>query len=121
MAQLRDAQTSEIIAEGTPAALVFLADKLGRDDVLFDGVGLTFDPDALLAAHEAEAAGLEEVAQSADASEVDEETWKAARKRAKELRAQSKPKAEVVREVKRVVKSARDADGDTLPHVVIAE
>lgn len=121
MAQLRDAQTSEIIAEGTPAALVFLADKLGRDDVLFDDVGLGFNPDAVRAAHEADAAGLEEVAQSVDASDIDEDTWKRARKRAKELRAQTKPPAELVRQVKKVVKSARDANVATLPHVVIEE
>lgn len=48
MAQLRDIQTSEFIFEGTPEECVLLADKIGRDEVLFDGVGEAFDPDAVL-------------------------------------------------------------------------
>lgn len=67
MAQLRDARTSELIAEGTPTELALLADRLGRDEVLFDDVGHTFDPDAVLEAHRENIAGLEAAAAAAPA------------------------------------------------------
>lgn len=51
MAQLRDIRTSEFIFEGTPEECVLLADKIGRDEVLFDGVGEAFDPDAVLTSY----------------------------------------------------------------------
>lgn len=51
MAQLRDAQTSALLAEGTPTEVVLIAEEVGRDRVLFDDVGAGFDPDAVLAAH----------------------------------------------------------------------
>lgn len=44
MAQLRDKKTSEFIAEGSPVEMVLLADEVGIDEVLFDGVGLRFNP-----------------------------------------------------------------------------
>lgn len=63
MPQLRDAQTSELIAESVHTAdLVLLAEELGRDEVLFDGVGEGFNPDAVLEQHRAEVAGLERLA-----------------------------------------------------------
>jgi hypothetical protein len=52
MPYLRDAHTSEAIFEGTPEELALLANELGRDEVLFDGVGLAFDPDAVLSARQ---------------------------------------------------------------------
>lgn len=58
MATLRDAQTSEFLADGTPLEMVALADELGRDEVLFDNVGLGFDPDAVLTAHHDQVKGL---------------------------------------------------------------
>jgi hypothetical protein len=61
MAQLRDAHTSELIAEGTPLELAVLAEELGRDEVLFDGVGTEFDPDAVLDAARQRAAELDTV------------------------------------------------------------
>lgn len=48
MAQLRDARSSALIFEGTPLEVALLAEELGRDEVLFDDVGLAFDPDAVL-------------------------------------------------------------------------
>jgi hypothetical protein len=49
--QLRDAQTSELIAEGTPLEVATLAAEMDPADVLFDGAGgvdtrgvSTFDP-----------------------------------------------------------------------------
>lgn len=60
MAQLRDARTSSLIAEGTPNELVTIADELGLTagvvgtgetagalDAIYDDVGLAFDPDAI--------------------------------------------------------------------------
>lgn len=52
MAQLRDSRTSEFIASGTAEEMVLLADRLGADNVLFDDVGLGFNPDAVREAHE---------------------------------------------------------------------
>lgn len=70
MAQLRDAKTGELLAEADPAALVAAVAKAGlrggvippngkpgRLDVTYDDVGLGFDPDATLEAHEATLAG----------------------------------------------------------------
>lgn len=65
MAQLRDATTSALIAEGDPLELVLIADELGRTDVLFDGVGEAFDPDAVLEGHRKALAGLEQTAAAA--------------------------------------------------------
>lgn len=50
MAQLRDAKTSELLLEGTPEQVVLAAEERGRGNVLFDDVGLGFDPDAVLRA-----------------------------------------------------------------------
>jgi hypothetical protein len=37
--QLRDAQTSELIAEGTPLEIATLAESMAAEDVLFDDAG----------------------------------------------------------------------------------
>lgn len=65
MAQLRDAQTSALILEGTPLELALAADELGRDEVLFDDVGPAFDPDAVVEAHKERAASLTAAAKDA--------------------------------------------------------
>lgn len=62
MAQLRDARTSEILHEGTPLEVALLAEKIGRDEVLFDDVGEGFDPDAVLEVHTSQVEGHERVA-----------------------------------------------------------
>ena len=69
MAQLRDAQTSELIAEGPPLELVLLAGELGRDEVLFDDVGEAFDPDEVLAAARENEEGLKRAAAAARGEE----------------------------------------------------
>ena len=69
MAQLRDAQTSEILAEGSPTEVVLIADQLGRAEVLFDDVGQGFDPDAVLAAHNEQLAAMNAVAANVDEEE----------------------------------------------------
>jgi hypothetical protein len=63
MAQLRDAVTSELIAEGTPLEVVVIARQFNPDDVVFDGVEGehtlgTFDPDAVVQAHDDRIGGL---------------------------------------------------------------
>lgn len=78
MPQLRCAMTSALIAEGDPWHLCLIAERLGRDECLFDGVnsylagelqGDVFDADAVLRAHAEELAGLEAaVADARDAS-----------------------------------------------------
>lgn len=74
MAQLRHAQTSRLVAEGTPLELVLVARELGLQavvvgigeelpagvDAIYDDVGLGFDPAAVLEAHDQNVAGLEE-------------------------------------------------------------
>lgn len=65
MAQLRDVQTSELIAEGTPLELALIAGRLGEREVLFDDVGEGFDPAAVRQAAEQNAAGLEGAAAEA--------------------------------------------------------
>lgn len=76
MAQLRDKHTSELIAEGSPVEMVLLADQLGRDEVLFDGVGLQFDPDAVLAAHQQNVEGIRAAAADPNIEFVTEEDVK---------------------------------------------
>lgn len=51
MAQLRDAISSQFLAEGTPLEVALLAQEIGFDEVIFDDVGVGFDPQALIAAH----------------------------------------------------------------------
>lgn len=69
MATLRDAQTSECIASGTPLEMVALADELGAAEVLFDDVGLSFDPPAVLTAHTENVKGLKAAATAASGDE----------------------------------------------------
>jgi hypothetical protein len=52
MAQVRDSQTSELLYDGTPAECVALAAEVGS--VLYDDVGLVFDPAAVEAGAEAD-------------------------------------------------------------------
>lgn len=70
MAQLRDKHTSAFIAEGTPLEMALLAQKLGPDEVLFDDVGLKFDPQAVLDAHAEDVKATKE-------ADVSDETKKA--------------------------------------------
>lgn len=57
--QLRCAQTSELLAEGTPLEIATLADVFPRDEVVFDGVSPEFDPAAVRKGREDEIAGLQ--------------------------------------------------------------
>lgn len=65
MAQLRDARTSALMAEDTPAVIALLADSFDPADVLFDDVGQAFDPVAVREAHRDDVAGLTAAAAAA--------------------------------------------------------
>lgn len=59
MAQLRCAQTSELMLEGTPLEVATAAAKFAAGDVVFDDVGPKFDPSAVRQAHADAVAGFE--------------------------------------------------------------
>lgn len=59
MAQLRCAQTSEFLAEGTPLQMAELGERFDGRDVTFDDVGEDFSPAAVLKARDDERTGLE--------------------------------------------------------------
>lgn len=77
MALLRDKVTSAPLFEGSPLEAALAAEKVGRSEVLFDDVGLEFDPDAVLAAHQAEV----DSSTSILASDADAETKQYAQQR----------------------------------------
>jgi hypothetical protein len=59
MAQLRCAQTSELLAEGTPLEIATAADQFTKGDIVFDGVGQAFDPAAVRKTRADEITGLQ--------------------------------------------------------------
>lgn len=61
MAQLRDAITSELIFEGDPVAVAIMAEQIGVENVLFDGVGSSFDHQEIIDRHEQEITNLQSV------------------------------------------------------------
>lgn len=106
MPQLRDAKTSELLAERDDVVeLVVIADKVGRDEVLFDGVGDHFDPDAVLEAHRQAADGLER----AHREERDRDAKRRLQAAAKAARDALAPSPHSLREVTRNLEAARAA------------
>lgn len=103
MAQLRDALTSEFLAEGDPTALVLLAEKIGPDEVIFDGVGEHFNPDEVLRAYNENLSGLQGAAGEASSQE-EEDNLAEAIDRAKE---HDKTAHALVGEVRREMRKAR--------------
>lgn len=117
MAQLRDVETGELLAEGTPVEIAAIAAELGIDEVLFDGVGLAFDHAAVLEANDREIAGLEAAGAETDAQlredgRIDEETGRETRERAREhateLRATRSSAVVRAREARALLDQARD-------------
>lgn len=99
MPQLRDAKTSELLAEGTPLEIVQAADAAGLNagvvkepgdvdglDAIYDDVGLEFDPAAVLKAHEENVAGHQAVAKDTKAKKADRDQ---ARDRVDQLKAEA--------------------------------
>lgn len=113
MAQLRDALTSALIAEGTPAEMVVIADAVGRDQVLFDGVGWdlerdepTFDPDAVVAGAQDQLQSLQAVL--AEDPPTDEQALEALERTIAEQEAVLSPPAEVVEAAQAALEAARE-------------
>lgn len=127
MARLRDAKTSEIVFEGTPLECVVAARELGGatvppqlgpgeswdcpTELLYDDVGLNFDPDAVLATAEENAAGL--VGAAAD-PEIPKDDREQIAKAAEEAQAALEPDAGAVREATAAVDAARAAQDEAL-------
>jgi hypothetical protein len=113
MAQLRDARTSEIIAISEPAALVLLADELGRENILFDDVGVEFDPDAVLEAHNANLESMSKLARS-QAKGVTADDRKIAKEHVERLESLGSL-AKRADDAKKIIDSAQDRNVPTLP------
>lgn len=130
MAHLRDAKTSELIAEGTPLELVHLADELGKRaivvgpgedlpadaELIYDDVGAGFDPDAVRNAH---AENLEGAAMIAKASSVDDAGRDAARATVKELKGLEAGARRAAKQAAENIDAAQDADRPTLEPVTL--
>lgn len=129
MAQLRDAHTSELVAEGDPLALVHVARELGKravvaqageelpDDaeLLYDDVGVGFNPDAVLEANADNLDGLREVARS----EEDDRVRDTAEQNVRRIEGTIAAAREAAGGVDRVVESARDSERATLDPVTL--
>lgn len=122
MAQLRDAKTSEIVHEGTPLECVLMAEQIGkavvveqRDagdekpirnaELIYDDVGLNFDPDAVLSAHRENVAGLEGAANDAKTAS----DRKAVTRHLDQAKADAKVDRKHVDRAKRALEAARKA------------
>ena len=127
MATLRDAQTSEIVFEGTPLECVVHARELGGATVapqlgpgerwecpaelIYDDVGLAFDPDAVLQAAKENALGLE--AASADA-ELDREERERLGEHASRAAGALEAEPRRVREASAAIEAARAQQAEAL-------
>lgn len=103
MAQLRDAQTSQFLCDGSPLEVVVVADEIGRKEVLFDDVGENFDPKAVMKSYDDQLAGLDAVAKD----DKDKDTRARARDAAKELRATVEGAKKAAAKASNAMKKAR--------------
>lgn len=69
MAILRDKITSAPIFEGSPVEVALAAESIGRNEVIFDDVGESFDPDAVLQANQEHLDGAQSVVADPEASD----------------------------------------------------
>lgn len=102
MAQLRDAETSELLVEGTAEDLVLIADELGTKEVLFDDVGLHFDPGAVRAVREERLAADRGLSKAKDAKAA-----AAAKERLRASAETDRERAELAREAEAALTRAR--------------
>lgn len=112
MAQLRCAQTSEIIAEGTPLEIATAAESFDPADVVFDDVGVGFDPAAVRKMRAGEIDGLQRSLDELPARatrDLDADTLKAARDRLKATIAERRDRIDAG---KKKVAAARRAMND---------
>lgn len=124
MARLRDARTSEVVFEGTPLECVVAAQQLGGAEVapqldrgtddwepdgelVFDDVGLGFDPDEVMKAAQENVAGLERAA-----TETKGEESKRLARAVADAKAQLRPEAKKVGVAKRALEAARQRSDD---------
>lgn len=119
MAQLRDAKTGELLAEGTPNEIALTARELGRKavvvgpgeelpadaDLIFDDVGFGFDPAAVLQARADNLDGLRSAIADPD---TDDDFKDRARERAAGMEAtEERIRAEVAPEANAALEEAR--------------
>lgn len=71
MAILRDKTTSAPLWEATPLEVVLAAETVGRSEVVFDDVGMEFNPDATLKAYQDELAANKAIVASSKAKASD--------------------------------------------------
>jgi hypothetical protein len=109
MAQLRCAQTSEILAEGTPLEIATAAEAFDSADVIFDDVPAGFDPAAVRKFRAGEIDGLQRALAALPARatrDVDADTLKASRDGLKATIAERQDRVDVG---KKIVPAARRA------------
>jgi hypothetical protein len=126
MAKLRDARTSEIVFEGTPLECVLAAQELGgaeiapqlaegteehdlKAELIYDDVGLHFDPEAVLKQANDTAAGLDAAASDAKGADLKRVTAAA-----DEAKAALEVDASAVRDASAAVEAARAAQDEAL-------
>lgn len=119
MAQLRDAQTSELIAEGTPEEIAFAAEAFAADEVLFDDVGgvardgrALFDPVAVRKQHTEATANAEQILADIPAkapADVDADEHKARRDGLRQAVKERRARAETGKALQTAARAAMDA------------
>ena len=82
MAQLRDARTSALLAEGTPVEVALASKDMDSNTILFDDVGEGFDPDAVIEQHNQTLSNLQTVRED---DEQDDEVREAAQRAIEDL------------------------------------
>lgn len=106
MAQLRDAQTSELIMEGTPLEVAVCAQGFDDADILFDGVGGQFDAKAHIKARNDDLKGMR--AALADPATTDQELRDRLQAAIDERQARIDRGRNAVAEARRAAQAARD-------------
>lgn len=106
MAQLRDAQTSALLAEGTAEEVALAADAMGGDDLIFDDVGIAFDPAAVVAAYRERVTGLAGALEETNDADT-RDSLQVAITSARQVEAETVPV--IVGEARDALASARDA------------
>lgn len=122
MAQLRDVRTGEAVFEGSPLECIVHAGELGgaavSDDgpgapdgveLVYDDVGLGFDPDAVLEAARQDADGLATAAKAVKDKDERDRLKRAAAERAAELKADPRRLTDAGKRLERARKDHRPA------------
>lgn len=111
--QVRDARTSELIYEGPLPAAVKLAEEVGIDDVLFDGVSEGFDPAAVSDSFEDYATMMEASASvQAENPDVEPDAIQQLEKQLQAFRGKMSPQTADVDRAKKLMSEARRRRSD---------